>query len=385
MSTRLTRWGVGLAAFATALLTFVPPAAAASLTLATRYPGVIVKPGEQFSLSLDLSGGSGVADLSVVELPEGWEQPAFRGGGFPVRQVYVAPDGKESVTLSLQVPDGAAEGTYRVIVAARSGKEVSQLPLALTVAAGATGRASLETDYPSIQAQAGTSYTFQVDLRNEGDTKETFALSASPPEGWEVSFQASSKQVGSIPVEANSTEYVDVSVSVPEDIEAGTYTVPVAARSGTAEAALNLELQVLGQYDLQVTTPDGRLSFDAVAGRENGVTLEVKNSGTAPLGQINLSSSLPPNWTATFVPEILEKLDPGESRQVTVQVKPNAKALAGDYLLTLSARADDLSASHSAEFRVAVQTPTLWGFAGLSVLAAVGGGLYWVFHTFGRR
>lgn len=387
MSIRLRRWGLAVAAIATALLLVVPPAAAAPLSLSTRYPGIAVKPGEQLSLTLSLSGEGGVADLAVVDLPDGWEMPTFRGGGYPVNQVYVAPGGQETVTLNLQVPDRAPEGTYQVVLAANTGGEVSQLPLELKVAATATGRASLETNYPSIRAQAGTSYTFRVNLRNEGDLKEMFALSADPPEGWDVTFKTAvdAKQVGSIPVEANSSESIDVTIQIPDEVEAGTYTVPVAARSGTAEASIDLGLEVMGKYALSVATPDGRLSFDAVAGRENGVTLEVKNTGTAPLSQIAFSSTLPPNWSATFSPETIDELAPGESRQVTANVKPSSKALAGDYLLTLRARSADSSASSSAEFRVAVQTPTLWGLAGVGVLAAVAGGLYWVFRTFGRR
>ncbi|WP_374711352.1 COG1470 family protein [Symbiobacterium terraclitae] len=385
MSFRIPRWGIMLATAALVLLYVAPPAAAAALTFSTRYPGIVVKPGEQLTLTLNLSGGAGVADLAVVELPEGWEQPTFRGSGYPVNQVYVAPDSSETVTLNLPVPERAAEGTYRVVLAASSGGEVARLPLSITVAATATGRASMKTDFPSIQAQAGTTYTFTVNLRNEGDMDEMFALTATPPQGWEVTFNVSGKQVGTIPVEANSSQSISVSVKVPEELEAGTYTVPVYARSGSAEASLDLELEVLGKYGLQVTTPDGRLSFDAVAGRKNGVTLEVKNTGTSPVTNINFSSTLPPNWSATFSPESIDSLAPGESRQVTVEVTPNSKALAGDYLLTLRARSGDSRAVDSADFRVAVQTPTLWGLAGIGVLAAVGGGLYWVFRTFGRR
>ncbi|MFO7275235.1 MAG: NEW3 domain-containing protein [Bacillota bacterium] len=379
---RILRWGTALAAVALLLLTAAAPAEAA-LSFSTRYPGIVIKPGETLSLTLNLSGDSGVVDLSVRDLPEGWEPPQFRGSGYPVNQVYVAPGSSETVTLSLKVPDRAPEGTYRIVLAASRGGEVAELPLNITVAAGATGRASLKTDFPSIQAQAGTTYSFQVTLRNEGEVEETFNLSAAPPEGWEVLFRVSGKQVGSIPVAGNGAQTLDVSVSVPEEVEAGTYTVPIFARSGSAEARLDLTLEVLGKYALDLTTPDGRLSFDAVAGRKNGVTLEVKNTGTAPITGITFSSTLPPNWTATFNPETIDQLAPGESRQVTVEVTPNSKALAGDYLVTLRARSD--RAGDSAEFRVAVQTPTLWGLVGIGVLAVVGGGLYWVFRTFGRR
>ncbi|MBY6277373.1 NEW3 domain-containing protein [Symbiobacterium thermophilum] len=383
MSCRTMRWGTALAAAALALLTAAAPAQAAELNFSTRYPGIVVKPGESLSLTLNLSGDGGVADLSVRDLPEGWEAPVFRGSGYPVNQVYVPSGGSESVTLNLKVPDQAPEGTYRVVLAASSGGDVVELPLSITVTASATGRASLRTDFPSIQAQAGTTYTFTVTLSNEGDLEEMFALSSAAPEGWNVVFQVSGKQVGTIPVEGNSSQSISVSVTVPEEIEAGTYTVPIFARSGSAEARLDLTLEVLGKYALDLTTPDGRLSFDAVAGRKNGVTLEVKNTGTTEITGITFSSTLPPNWTATFSPDSIDALAPGESRQVTVEVTPNSKALAGDYLVTLRARSD--RASDSAEFRVAVQTPTLWGLAGVGVLAVVGGGLYWVFRTFGRR
>lgn len=383
MSCRTLRWGTVLAAAALLVFTAVAPAQAAELHFSTRYPGIVVKPGEQLSLTLNLSGDVGVADLAVKELPQGWEPPTFRGAGYPVSQVYVAPDRDETVTLSLKVPDRAAEGTYQIVLTASGGGQVTELPLSITVAATATGRASLRTDFPSIQAQAGTTYGFNVTLRNDGDVEEMFALSAAPPEGWEVIFRVSGKQVGTIPVAANASQTVDVSISVPDELEAGTYTVPVYARSASGEASLDLTLEVLGKYGLDLTTPDGRLSFDAVAGRKNGVTLEVKNTGTLPVSNVTFSSTLPPNWTATFSPESIDQLAPGESRQVTVEVTPSNKALAGDYLVTLRARTD--RAGDSAEFRVAVQTPTLWGLAGVGVLAAVGGGLYWVFRTFGRR
>ncbi|MFZ5823966.1 MAG: NEW3 domain-containing protein [Bacillota bacterium] len=391
MTTRSRRVAVAVATIAICFLPFVPLVSAQShgLTLSTRFPGLTVKPGEQVTLSLNVAndGPSGLVHLAVAQMPEGWEEPSIRGGGFEVDQVYVADGQSETVTLDLKVPEEAAEGSYEVLLTASHGARSSDLPLRLTVARTAASRASLTTEYPSIRAQAGTSYTFQVTLRNESDSKRIFALSANSPKGWGVTFKPAyeSKQVGSVPVDAGASLRVDVTVEVPDEVETGLYKVPVLASAGALEAGLDLELEVMGKYELSLNTPTGRLSADVTSGRENPLELEVRNTGTVALEGISFSTSAPPGWSVTFSPERIDRINPGEQIQVTAKVRPDDKAIAGDYLLTIWGRAEDSAASDNAEFRVAVRTSTLWGMAGLSVLAAVGGGLWWVFHAYGRR
>ena len=48
-----------------------------------------------------------------------------------------------------------------------------------------------------------------------------------------------------------------------------------------AEETLDTSLKVVitGSYGLKVSTPDGRLSFDAYAGRSSDVTLNITNTG----------------------------------------------------------------------------------------------------------
>jgi len=389
--TRSRRLAVGIATIAIFLFSFAPVlfAQGHGLSLSTRFPGLTVKPGERLTLYLNLTndGPSGLFDIAVSSLPEGWEQPSIRGVGYEVSQVYVARGQSESVSVDLKVPEAAPEGSYEVVLTAGDGDVHTTLPIRLKVAQSASSRASLTTEYPAIRAQAGTSYTFQVDLRNESDTKRVFALSSNPPDGWKVNVQPSleSKQVGSFPVEAGASLKIDVEVEVPKEVETGTYKVPVVASAGAVMARLDLELEVIGDYELSVSTPTGLLSADLTAGRENPLELEIKNTGTVPLEGITFSHAAPPGWSVTYSPERVDLINPGESLKVTAKVTPDEKALAGDYLLSISARTDERSASDSAEFRVAVRTSTLWGLAGLSVLASVGGGLWWIFHTYGRR
>ena len=62
---------------------------------------------------------------------------------------------------------------------------------------------------------------------------------------------------------------------------------------------------------------------------------------------------------------------------------PSADAIAGDYELALTAKGAE--ATDSVSIRVTVETSPVWFIVGILLIAAVFGGLFWVFRTYGRR
>ena len=87
--------------------------------------------------------------------------------------------------------------------------------------------------------------------------------------------------------------------------------------------------------------------------------------------------------TVTFKPEKIDLLKPGESQEIKAYVKPDSRAIAGDYAVRMTARTKETSSN--AEFRVMVKTPTAWGIVGIAVIALLAGGLYRTFKVYGRR
>ncbi|MFY9603476.1 MAG: NEW3 domain-containing protein, partial [bacterium] len=140
---------------------------------------------------------------------------------------------------------------------------------------------------------------------------------------------------------------------------------------------------ITGTYDLVLTTPSGRLNAQTVAGRETALTLEVQNHGSADLENISFSSREPSGWSVTFSPEEIDLLAPGETRQVTAHIKPAARAIAGDYLVNLTASTRETSGT--AQIRVLVKTSTLWGLVGIVIILAVIAGVGAAFRQYGRR
>jgi uncharacterized membrane protein len=134
---------------------------------------------------------------------------------------------------------------------------------------------------------------------------------------------------------------------------------------------------------VELTTPTGLLKVDTTAGRETTTTLVVKNTGSADLRNVKLTARQPSNWDVTFEPEQIDLLKAGESQEVKATIKPDSKAIAGDYMVTMTASTQETSSK--AEFRVTVKTSTLWGLVGVVIIGVMAYGLYYTFKVYGRR
>lgn len=385
---RKLRFLTSLLPVVVALCVAIPTIAdAATLSLTTTYPSIIVNPGERASFSINVNNGLAVdqtVTLEIVEVPGDWES-GFRGGGREIRAVHVSANDTSRVDFEVRVPNNTGAGTYPVRIRGRSGQATSDLTLSLIVSDQPRGVAELTAQYPQLEGPSGARFDFRVTLDNKTGQEQLFALAAQAPAGWQVTFKpvAEDKQISSLPVKGDSSERLDVRIQVPDHAPAGDYTIPVTATADGATASIDLKVVITGTYDLRLRPADDRFSFDATAGRETRVTLNVENAGTAPLTGISLSASTPLEWEVTFDPEEIDSIAAGESQEVTMTVKPRDRAIAGDYVVEV--RASATQASDSAEFRVSLRTPTLWGWVGLVLVVGAVAGTFRVFRVYGRR
>ncbi len=98
---------------------------------------------------------------------------------------------------------------------------------------------------------------------------------------------------------------------------------------------------------------------------------------------VSLTSSAPNGWTVRFEKPSIDVLKAGSTQQITAYIKPSKDAISGDYVTTIKASCDETSSE--ANFRVTVKTTMLWGVVALIIIAALGGGLSYVFRKYGRR
>lgn len=362
--------------------------AAGGLEMSTAYPGLTVKAGDSLDFDLDFTNGSGSgfsAALSIASIPEGWTG-YFEGGGSEISHVYVkSGDNDAAATFCVTVPAEAEQGTYTISLRAAGGGFSSTLTLTLTVDQEEAGGSALTTEYAEQEGAAGTSFTFSTTIQNNTSKEQNYSFSSNAPAGWTVIFMPSGEttQVAAVTVDARGSQAMDVTVTPPNGVEAGTYTIPISAISASETLSGELTVVITGTYALDLSTPSGRLSFDANASKQTSLTISLTNSGNVDLQNINLTSSAPDGWTVEFAESSVDVLEAGATREVTVYVTPSEDAISGDYALMLTATGSETS--DSAEFRVSVKTETVWGVVGVLLILAAVGGLTWVFRKYGRR
>jgi uncharacterized membrane protein len=356
------------------------------LTLITDFPSQVVGLGESLTLRVSLRTQSEpqVVDLQVLDLPEGWEA-SFRSGGRVVLAAYVEPAEETSLDLRIDIPADGTAGKHTLRIRAHGETQSAEMPITLMVEERAPASLDMSVELPVLRGRPDSTFRYNVTLDNEGDDDLVVDLSAQAPSFYSVLFKSAGQEVTSIPLEANATERLSVEVDpLFTGIPAGTYGITLLASGGEAQASLDLAAEVVGQSTLALTTPDGRLSGRLEAGEETPVTLVVQNSGSAPALGIKLSATPPREWTVTFEPETIESVEANSEVTVTARITPSEKALAGDYMLTVRAQ-PETGSSTSLEYRATVRTSTLWGVAGLALIAVAVGVVGLAVMRFGRR
>jgi uncharacterized membrane protein len=371
-----------------------PPATEPPLTIFTAYPDQVMGMSETVNVDLKLHATNQpqVVALSLEKVPDGWTA-TFRGGGRIVNSVYVQPDiiqnnsvqnNDAAVTLRLEPPKDVKAGTYPFVVVGKSGAETIRLPLNMTVQEKAPSKLSWQIDLPSTSGGPNSTFTFNPTLKNDGDQDLAVNLTADAPQNLKVSFKLSANDVTSVPLDANQQRVLSVQAQAIGDIAAGTYPIAVHATSADVVATLDLTVLVTGEPTLSVTAPDGRLSGQSSAGQKTPLKVQISNTGSAPAQNIQLTSNAPSGWNVEFDPKTVAQLPPGQQTQVTANIQPPDKALAGDYVVTVNAQPQD-NPTKSADFRITVSTSTLWGVVGVGLIAVAVIVVALAVLQFGRR
>lgn len=341
------------------------------LWLTTNYPAVVARAGETTTLRLQLRSYDLPPErvaLSVDGVPKGWTVE-LRGNGMPVDAAMPVEDGKVPLSLRVDVPEAAAAGAHRLVLHAKGSDAATDLPIDIAIGEEMPPQLAIKAQLPSLQGTPTTNFSYQFTVRNDGDQNLLVKLGAETPPGFQANFTEAygSQQLSSIPIEAGKSKDLKVSIQPPPDVAAKDYPVLVTASAKGVSAHAALTMEISGQPMLHLSGRNGRVSADAEAGHATPISLVVSNDGTAPADDVRLSGSPPEDWKVVFQPDQIREIAPHQKAEVQALLTPSAQALAGDYMTSFSATGKDNSAS--ADFRITVSTSTLWGMAGIAIIA----------------
>lgn len=353
-----------------------------TVTFYTPYSRIVVAPGETVNYSIDVINDTNQNqqfDLSVSGLYSGWDYE-LKTGSYTVKELSVLHNAKKTLTLKVVVPLKVNKGNHSFKLMA-NGKTV--LPLVIEVSKQGTYETDFSIDQPSMEGHSKSTFSYRAKLRNRTGEKQLYSLQAETPRGWETTFKVHGKQVASVNVNENATEDIMISVKPSSTVDAGTYKIPVHAVSNSTSAKIELEAVISGSYDLELTTPTGLLSTKITAGESTNIDLVVRNTGSAELKNVNFSVQKPSGWDVTFEPKKIDHLKAGKVAQATATIKASKKAIAGDYMTKITARAPEATANSS--IRVAVRASMLLGWIGIVIILCALGSIIYLFRKYGRR
>jgi uncharacterized membrane protein len=260
----------------------------------------------------------------------------------------------------------------------------------------AAEKLDLTCQYPVLSSYAGLNYSFDVNVNYTGPGSKVFDLKATFPDGFSATitpgYGSEGKEIAAMRLDGTKGYADSVKVSltpyawkVPAP---GSYPVTLTVSSGDLKSTIELTAIVTANFDLKLSTPDGRLNTEATAGQDNTFTVVLQNTGSGDLEKLSVSclaKDRPSGWTVTTKPEKLDSLKSGESKEVQVTIRPSDKTIAGDYNISIQAEPEARIAFANIQIRVTVLTPTIWGWVGVGIVVLVIVALAVIFIRFGRR
>ncbi len=245
--------------------------------------------------------------------------------------------------------------------------------------------------YPKIESIAGGTFEFNIEFRYIGLEAKVFDVKFTPPKGWDVYMTPryeKEKKISSFTLKPSFTtgEEFRVVATAPDWPlpEPGDYKITIDAISDTISGSTEVTAVITAYYYMKTVPTNERYDTKARAGRDNIYSIAIGNLSTDFVEDIKFSSSNPEGWSVAFSPDKIEVMEAFSEQTVEVTIKPPAKTVAGDYMISIRASGKQESADKM-DVRVTVETPTIWGWVGVAIIVIVIIGLIVIFMRFSRR
>ncbi len=282
------------------------------------------------------------------------------------------------------MPLDTASGSYKVIVLFKTNDFDSTFPLTVMVVKG-TPRLRLRTDMPYVDAYAGGTSNYPIEVENTGDSDGVVSINITGlPSGynWMVK-DFSGSVVSKIYVKAGEAKKLNVIVSIPPLAEPDVLSIVVEANTDGSVGRLNLGLGILGWYSVTYVTQN--FYCETTAGETMVFQVEVKNTGYSSLSNLKLEvSDVPSGFTIKVDPSLVSLLKPQENVVFSLTVTSDADISAGDYYATLSLKADQSQAA-TRSLHIYVKQRGEVVLIGALIVVIMVGAMLLIYRRYGRR
>jgi uncharacterized membrane protein len=209
----------------------------------------------------------------------------------------------------------------------------------------------LLTDYPAVTLRPGTNSSINLKLQNYGLPPERIALSiGGVPTGWTATLVGGGQPVSAALPATNSSVALELRLDVPKDAPVGTTNLTINAKGDTTSASLPIAVTLATDLPAKLTLNPQLPELRGTSKSNFEFQLSIKNdSGKKVVA--SLSAQAPQNFDATFTEQYGSQelnalpLDPGQSKDVKLKVRPPNTIAAGKYKVAAKVSADDATAT----------------------------------------
>jgi uncharacterized membrane protein len=201
-------------------------------------------------------------------------------------------------------------------------------------------------------------------LQNYATPPERMTLSLSGvPQGWTATLLGGGQPVSAVLPASNASVPLELRLEVPQGATMGTQNITVTAKGPTTEVTLPLAVTLAQELPAKLTLQPQLPELRGNSRTTFEYQLAIKNDSGRKL-VVNLGATAPQNFDATFTEAYGSQelnalpLDPGQSKDVKLKVKPPNTVSAGKYQVTARVSAEDANVTTQLGLDV-TGTPTL--------------------------
>src|SRR2546430_10582795 len=205
----------------------------------------------------------------------------------------------------------------------------------------------LLTDYPAVTLRPGTTSSINLKLQNYGLPPERLALSVGGvPSGWTATLIGGGQPVAAALAATNANVPLELRLDVPKDAPVGTTNLTVSARGATSNATLPIEVKLATDLPVKLTLNPQLPELRGTSKSSFEFQLTIKNDSPKKV-VASLSAQAPQNVDATYTEQYGSQelnalpLDPGQSKDVKLKVRPPNTIAAGKYKVMAKVSAED--------------------------------------------
>lgn len=354
-----------------------------------QFPGKTVTPGNTVKFQVKIKNPTDVEQrfgISIDPRPPGWGISVESSSGEAVSDIMLDGGGSADLIVEVSAPSNVNDGEYIFLFTAKSQAISGELLIRLIVERQKPC-IELTAVPPYLDVYAGSSTRFKIKVSNTGGYDQLLNLTAEEiPDGLKVWFEDANKQeITRMYVETGSSKEFYVAVSIPKEQKLGLYSFTVSVADLNVRSITDLTLNVLGLYQLTVTTTNFYTSLSV--GGETTFDVTVKNTGTQEITNVRVAAvtgSIPDGFTVDVTPSYTSTLKADEEYTFTITIKTEADVNAGNYYIDFNVLSDQAE-SKKFTLRAEVFHETSWIIYGGALIMVAIIGLFLVYRKIGRR